>query len=102
MCIRDSSIRSRRRQQVMALIVATDPAKVAARVIAEMKRGATALHGRGMFLKQERDVLLVALTVTEIEQLKLIVGEEDPHAFITVIPAKEVVGEGFVPLDNNH
>ena len=32
----------------------------------------------------------------------LIVGEEDPHAFITVIPAKEVVGEGFVPLENNH
>jgi hypothetical protein len=93
------SIRSRRRQQVMALIVAADPAKVAARVIAEMKRGATALHGRGMFLKQERDVLLVALTVTEIEQLKMIVGEEDPHSFITVIPAKEIVGAGFVPLD---
>jgi uncharacterized membrane protein len=92
------SIRKRRRQQVMALIVAADPAKVAARVIAEMKRGATALHGRGMFLKQERDVLLIALTVTEIEHLKLIVREEDPHAFITVIPTNEVVGEGFVPL----
>ena len=96
------SIRSRRRQQVMALIVAADPVKVAARVIAEMKRGATALHGRGMFLKQERDVLLVALTVTEIEQLKMIVSEEDPHAFITVIPAKEVVGAGFLPLENGH
>ena len=92
------SIRKRRRQQVMALVVAADPDKVADRVIREMKRGATALHGRGMFMKQEREVLLIALTVTEIEQLKIIVREEDPHAFITVIPANEVVGQGFVPL----
>ena len=83
------SIRKRRRQQVMALIVAANPTAVADRVIREMKRGATALHGRGMFLKQERDVLLVALTVTEIEQLKVIVRQEDPHAFITVIPTNE-------------
>ena len=72
----------------------------AERIIAELHRGATALHGRGMYLKQERDVLLVALTVTEIEHLKALVNEEDPHAFITIIPAKEVVGQGFVPLEN--
>ncbi len=88
--------RKRRRQQVMALVVAADPDKIAGRVIAEMNRGATALHGRGMYMKQEREVLLVALTVTEIEQLKTIVHEEDPHAFITVIPANEIVGEGFL------
>jgi uncharacterized membrane-anchored protein YitT (DUF2179 family) len=82
----------------MALVVAANPTAVADRVIREMKRGATALHGRGMFLKQERDVLLVALTVTEIEQLKVIVRQEDPHAFISVIPTNEIVGEGFVPL----
>ena len=93
------SVRKRRRQQVMALVVVADPDKVADRVIREMKRGATALHGRGMFMKQEREVLLIALTVTEIEQLKLIVKEEDPHAFITVIPANEIVGQGFVPLE---
>jgi uncharacterized membrane protein len=95
------SIRKRRRQQVMALVVAADPAAVAKRVIGEMKRGATALHGRGMFRQQERDVLLVALTVTEIEHLKVIVHEEDPHAFITVIPANEIVGEGFMPLKDD-
>jgi uncharacterized membrane-anchored protein YitT (DUF2179 family) len=54
-----------------------------------------------MFLKQERDVLLVALTVTEVEQLKTIVREEDDHAFISLIPAREVVGEGFVPLKSD-
>ncbi len=95
------SKRTRRRQQVLALVVASNPQAIADRIIREMKRGATALHGRGMYLKQERDVLLVALTVTEIEQLKTIVSEEDPHAFISLVPAKEVVGEGFVPLKND-
>ena len=92
------SVRKRRRQQVMALVLVADPDRVADRVIRELKRGATALHGRGMFLKQEREVLLIALTVTEIEHLKVIVREEDPNAFITVIPANEIVGQGFVPL----
>lgn len=94
------SRRKRRRSQVLALVVAANPQRLAERIIAELHRGATALHGRGMYLKQERDVLLVALTVTEIEQLKALVSEEDPHAFITIIPAKEVVGQGFVPLEN--
>jgi hypothetical protein len=92
------SHRKRRRQQVLALVVAADPQAIAARIIREMRRGATALHGRGMYLQQERDVLLVALTVTEIEHLKALVRQEDAHAFITVIPANEVVGAGFVPL----
>ena len=94
------SRRKRRRSQVLALVVAANPQRLAERIIAELHRGATALHGRGMYLKQERDVLLVALTVTEIEHLKALVSEEDPHAFITIIPAKEVVGQGFVPLEN--
>lgn len=93
------NVRKRRRQQVMALVVAADPAKIADRVIAELRRGATALHGRGMYRQQERDVLLIALTVTEIEHLKVIVREVDPRAFITVIPANEIVGEGFIPLE---
>lgn len=90
--------RNRRRMQVMALVVAADPDRIAERINREMRRGATALHGRGMYTHQEREVLLVALTVTEIEHLKAIVNEVDNHAFITVVPANEILGEGFLPL----
>ena len=92
--------KARRRQQLLAFIVASNPKGVADRIIKEMNRGVTALHGRGMYLEQERDVLTVALTVTEVEHLKTIVREVDPHAFLTVMPAKEIVGEGFVPLSD--
>jgi uncharacterized membrane protein len=93
--------KGRRRQQLLAFIVASNPQGVADRIIKEMNRGVTALHGRGMYLQQERDVLTVALTVTEVEHLKTIVREEDPHAFLTVMPAKEIVGEGFVSLEED-
>lgn len=92
--------RMRRRPQLLALVVANNPEAIADRVIKEMSRGVTALHGRGMYLKQDRDVLTIGLTVTEIEHLKRILREEDEHAFMTIMPAREIVGEGFVSLED--
>jgi len=90
--------RFRHRQQLLALIIANKPQAIADRVLQEMHRGATALHGRGMYSQQERDVLMVAATVTEMAQLKALVYNEDPHAFVVVTPARDVLGRGFQPL----
>jgi len=92
------SYRSRRPSQALALVVAADPPKAAAQIAAGLGRGATTLRGQGTPGQQERDVLLVALTVTEIEHLKAIVRQVDPKAIITIVPAREVVGEGIVAL----
>ena len=88
----------RRRQQLLALIVATKPQEIADRILKDLKRGVTALHGRGMYTQQERDVLMVAVTLTEMAHLKAIVSAVDPNAFVIVSPAKEVLGRGFSPL----
>ncbi len=88
----------RRRQQLLALIIASKPQAIADRVLKEMRRGATALHGQGMYTHQDRDVLMVAVTVTEMAQLKALVRAEDPNAFVIVTPAQEVLGRGFQPL----
>lgn len=88
----------RRRQQLVALVICTDPTRVADMLMEKLKRGVTALHGAGMFTHQERDVLMVAVTVTEIAQLKAAVRSVDANAFIVVMPAQEVLGRGFKPL----
>ncbi len=88
----------RRRQQLLALIVATRPREIADRILKDLKRGVTALHGKGMYTEQEREVLMVAITLTEMNQLKALVSEVDPNAFVIVSPAKEVLGRGFSPL----
>jgi uncharacterized membrane-anchored protein YitT (DUF2179 family) len=43
--------------------------------------------------------MMVALTVTEIPQLKVLVSSEDPNAFVIVSPAQSVFGRGFAPLE---
>jgi hypothetical protein len=89
---------SRRRQQLLAFIIATKPQAVADRILKDLRRGVTALHGRGMYTQQDRDVLMVAVTITEMNHLKALVDEEDPNAFVVVSPAREVFGRGFSKL----
>ncbi len=90
---------ARRRQQLLALVITSQPQLVADRVLKEMRRGVTALHGKGMYSQQEREVLMIALTVTETPRLKAVVRQIDPNAFVVVSPAQEVLGRGFQPLD---
>jgi uncharacterized membrane protein len=95
---KETSSPRRRRQQLLAMVITTKPREVADQIIKEMRRGATSLHGQGMYSNTEREVLLVALTVTETAHLKALVQAQDPGAFVIVMPAQEVLGRGFKPL----
>lgn len=88
----------RRRRQLMALIVTDRADRVSDAILQGMNRGVTAMAGRGMYTGEERCVLMCALTVTEVGQIKSLVGREDPSAFVIVTPAQEILGEGFLPL----
>ncbi len=91
----------RRRPQLLTLIITDAPEAVSQRIIQEMGRGVTSLAGMGMFTGKSHSLLLCALTVTEIPHIKALVGEADPKAFVIVIPAQEVLGMGFMPLQEN-
>ncbi len=87
-----------RRKQLMALIVTGKAEAVSNRIITDLGRGVTALAGKGMYTGQDRSVLICALTVTEVHNLKFAVNKEDPNAFVVVSAAQEVLGRGFNPL----
>jgi uncharacterized membrane protein len=91
--------RGRKRQQLLCLIISTKPQAIAERVMRDLKRGVTALHGKGMYAQQEREVLLIAATMSEIQGIKTTVKAEDPNALFIVMPAQEVLGSGFQPLE---
>jgi uncharacterized membrane-anchored protein YitT (DUF2179 family) len=59
----------------------------------------TELHGTGMHARQEREVLMVAATMSEIAGIKAVVKAEDSNAFVIVMPAQEVMGRGFQALE---
>jgi len=87
-----------RRKQMLAIII-TDKAKaVADRVMTDLRRGVTSMSGTGMYTGTDRSILICALTITEVHNLKSAVVKEDPQAFVIVSPAQEVLGKGFNPL----
>ena len=61
----------------------------------EMGRGVTALKALGWYTQSDRQVLLVMLRKTELMDLVKVVKEMDEKAFVTVVPANNVYGEGF-------
>ncbi len=87
-----------RRRQLTALIITAQADAVAKRIMEDLGRGVTALYGRGMYTGQDRSVLICALTVTEVHNLKHAVASEDPAAFVVVSAAQEILGRGFNPL----
>jgi len=87
-----------RRKQLLALIITDKAQAVSNRILTDLRRGVTALSGKGMYTGQDRSVLMCALTVTEVHNLKTAVAKEDPQAFVIVSPAQEILGRGFNPL----
>ncbi len=75
--------------------IISDQNKSIAAAIMDLDRGATFLHGEGAFTGQEKKVLLVAFKQKEIVQIKRIVNDIDPTAFLIVCDAHDVLGEGF-------
>lgn len=88
-----------RRRQLLALIITGNAEAVSNRILSDLKRGVTAIDGKGMYTGADRTVLMCALTVTEVHNLKTAVAKEDPQAFVIVSPAQEILGRGFNPLE---
>lgn len=81
-----------------AMIVTSQPQVISERVLEELERGVTILQGTGGFTGQDRPVIYCVITRSEVAQLKTIVHEADPQAFIVIGQAHEALGEGFKPL----
>ncbi len=81
-----------------ATIITRHPQAIAARVMEDMARGVTGWAGTGMYSGEERHILFVAVSRSEVSQLKAIIQSVDPTAFVVIGQAHEALGEGFKPL----
>lgn len=69
---------------------------VAKRIMDELDRGITGLKAKGMYSGEDKCMLYCVVSQKEIVQVKEIVAQVDPHAFVIVSDAREVLGEGFL------
>lgn len=79
----------------VALIVSGEYEAIAKAIGMELDRGATYLNGQGTFTGKETKVVLTAVKKQQLSELKRIVVEIDPNAFIIVQEAHQVLGDGF-------
>jgi uncharacterized membrane-anchored protein YitT (DUF2179 family) len=47
------------------------------------------MQGKGMYTGKDRSILLCALTITEVHNLKSAVAKEDPKAVVIASPARK-------------
>lgn len=78
-----------------ATIITAHPAAVAQQIMADLARGVTAWNGTGMYSQQNKQVLFCVVSRSEVAQLKTIIHEADPTAFVVIGQAHEALGEGF-------
>jgi uncharacterized membrane-anchored protein YitT (DUF2179 family) len=81
-----------------AMIVTNSPDVVSSKILHDLKRGVTMLAGTGAYTGAERYVLYCVVSRGEVNQLKTLVREADPDAFMVIGQAQEALGAGFLPL----
>ena len=79
----------------VALIITQNHEEVARKISEELDRGATFLHGEGSYSRKDTKVVLTAVKRQQLADLKKLVVEVDPDAFIIVQEAHQVLGDGF-------
>lgn len=79
----------------VALIITKHYDAVAKKISDELGRGATFLQGEGAYSGESTKVVLTAVKRQQLAELKELVVEIDPGAFIIVQEAHQVLGDGF-------
>ena len=79
----------------VALIISKEYKAIAREIGTKLDRGATFLHGEGSYTGEGTKVVLVAIRKQQLAELKELVMELDPGAFVIVQEAHQVLGDGF-------
>ena len=79
----------------VALIISRQHEEITSAISRELDRGATYLHGEGSYTGQETKVVLSVVKKRQLAELKELVMRIDENAFIILLEAHQVLGDGF-------
>ncbi len=77
------------------MVVTTRPQTIAEEIMVKLGRGVTLFQATGAFSGEAKQVVYCVINRTELSQIKKIVLDQDPQAFLAISEVPEVVGEGF-------
>ena len=79
----------------VALIISSEHVAIAEAIARKLDRGATYLKGEGSYTRADVKVVLTAVKKQQVAELKELIMEIDPKAFVIVQEAHQVLGDGF-------
>ncbi|MBI9038234.1 MAG: YitT family protein [Bacteroidales bacterium] len=69
------------------------------KIINDLNRGGTYIKGNGMYNNSDKTIIFTVLNRRELAILQGYINQIDPKAFLTVINANEILGNGFKSLN---
>lgn len=79
----------------VVMIISRQHEKIAVEIGSKLDRGATYLNGQGSFSGNDMKIVFTVVKKQQVAELKRLVMEIDPDAFVVVQEAHQVLGEGF-------
>lgn len=77
-------------------IISSKPDELAKAIDEQVGRGLTILNGHGYYTREEKDVLYVVITKTQVSRAKKIIRNIDNQAFLVIHDVRDVYGNGFL------
>jgi len=81
------------------LIISNKHDEIKQKILVDIERGGTYLKGEGMFTGEQKELIFTVVSRREVAILEEYISRIDPSAFITVMDAREILGEGFQNLN---
>ncbi len=81
-----------------AMVVTTQPQPITQALIAELGRGVSYWEAVGGYTGEPRTIVMCTLYRPQVGDLKRIVAQHDPHAFVIIGTTQQALGEGFTEL----
>ena len=79
----------------LIIIISDKNEEIAKEIGKNIERGATGLYGKGMYKRDNKLVLLCAVSRSDISKIKNVVRSIDSQAFMVITNSREVMGLGF-------
>jgi uncharacterized membrane-anchored protein YitT (DUF2179 family) len=81
-----------------AIIITTEREAMVHALMIQLDRGVSLWDATGGFTGEPRTIILCTIFRPQVNDLKRVVGEIDPHAFVSIGITQEVLGSGFSRL----
>ena len=80
------------------MIISEKPEEIKDCILQKLQRGGTFIKGEGMYNHSDKKIIYTTVSRKQLPQLIHYVHETDPAAFLSVLEASEVLGNGFASL----